>query len=1006
MCVLGFYFYLSRFNISENTKGILMGFNISLNFLILLIIKGLHVRLGGDEEKKVEKSSNLASHIALFFTGISLIIVSKLFQNDIFNYRLILCFSCFTILSSYFFISSLLKKNEQADAILDNLQEIKAKQNIFKLLKTKYFTSILVSTALTAVALVCVYSLFIKVSIIKYDSAIELSKIISIAVIIFSMLSILYELFLKEKAFYNLSINIHLILMPLVVFLFGIIFLINTFYFKVTEGDELFFFLPIMATVFLILSHFAFINLLLPVINTLYLPLKRQNQNDFYIKSCFWGFIIGTGLASLVLNHTLPKHNLINNSGYVVLSTIVTVILILLNRFLLYSNYKNALHSKLDIKGNNINIQKSFINTITQNIKDYTCIKIVRIINLLNIINPVKATDVLKKLAASEEPLVQRAGIISAIRFYILETYDQMSEISKTKFFPSSPNRDKIEQLLSRFEAINTKMRKDYYIHQLSISKSEIERVKGSILAKFAPKEQQYSILKRLVKDSELPVAKNAIISAAGFKEKDIIKSITEKMEIAELSNAAYSALLYTDGDSLQALDDAFYKTGQSEKVQLKIVRLFGEIANEKAVAFLLKKLNYTNQNIITAALEALSKVRFKLPGKKAIIIRHELEEVCRHLVWNTSMLTSLEKNNTSDILKNALEIEIEYNYKSIFDLLSLLFNPTSTELIRENLWGMDYEKAAFALELASLTITDELKPMILPIIRPMSKTERVKKMQTVFTTEKMSKREILYDLIQRDYKWINPWTRACAIMELSKFNNNEDVPLLLANMVNPDPMIAELSALSVHSINKDAYSENKEIFENEFTDIVGIKSLEAIEKHNIDKEDKMPLLKFEIIKYFQKIDEFSAIPGEILKNITDIATPQFFNKGDNIVNIDNLDISNYYYVVYSGEVLLKINNLAVKTFGEASFVSSLDLLIDYEATVSLYAQTNVRIYKINPADFADILNFYDEIPFSLLRKGSPDKLDVYRKVLKNEKQYYKKPKSKVKHFNTHSELR
>ncbi|MGM0496636.1 MAG: HEAT repeat domain-containing protein, partial [Bacteroidota bacterium] len=975
MLIVGFHFYLSRFNIPQFNMGVLVGFNISLNFLIILMIKGLHVRLGGDEEKKVEKSSNIASHIALFLAGILLIFVSILFKSDFFNYKLITYFSFSTITLSYFSISYLLKKDKRADAILDNLQEIKTKQNLFKLLKTKYFTSILVSTALTAIAIVCVYSLFIKVNISKYDSAIELSKMISIAVIIFSFLSILYELFLKEKAFYNFSINIHLILMPLVVFVFGSIFLTNTFYFRITQGDELFFFVPIMATVFLVLSHFSFFNLLLPVINTLYLPLKRQNQNDFYIKSCFWGFVIGIGLASLLIRHTLPELNFINNSGYVVLSTIVTVILVLLNRFLLYNNYKHALHNKLNIEENSEGIQKSFMKTITQKIKDYPGIKIVRIINLLYIINPVNTKRFLSELAISEDTLTQRAGIISAIRFYLLEIYDQMVEISKTKYFPSSPNRDKVEQLLRRFEEIKIKMQKNYYIHQLSISKSDIERVKGGILARFAPENQQYEILNRLVTDSELPVAKNAIISAAGFKEKEIVKSITEKLKIAELSNAAYSALLYIDKESLKILDNEFYKTGQSEKVQLKIVRLFGDIANETAVEYLLKKLNYTNQNIISAALEALSKSNFKLPEKKAVIIRHELEEVCRYLVWNTSLLIDIKKDETSDILVEALEIEIKYNYKSLFDLLSLLFNPASVELIRKNLWAKDYEKVAFALELASLIITDELKSMILPIIRPMTKTERVKKMQTIFTTEKMSKRDVLYDLIQRDYKWVNPWTKACAIMELSKFQENNDVPLLLANMVNPDPMIAELSALSVFSMNKTVYYENKKIFDNEFTDIIGNKSVEAIEKHNIDNADKMPVLKFEIIKYLQKIDEFSTIPGEILKSITDIVTPLFFPKGEEIDNIDNLDISNFHYVVCSGDVLLKINDIPVKTFGKESFVSSLDFLFDYDVEISLFAETNVRIYKIDSAKFADILSFYDEIPFSVLNNSSPNKL-------------------------------
>lgn len=970
---------------------ILASINIPLNFLILLTIRGLQARLGADKLKIVERNSNVSGNTALLISGMLFIIFFDALKGELSGPYPMTIFSLTTLATSAFFILRLLNKDKKASEILDNMQEIRVKQNIFKLIGSSYFVSILIIAALAALTIVLVYSLYVRVTIIKYEAAIDLAKMFAIAVLIYSFISNAYEFFLKERAFYNFSIKIHLILMPLVVITFGVLFLINTFYFKITEENELFFFIPILASVFLIFSQFSFTNLLLPVIHMLYLPLEEQNQNDFYIKSCYWGFTLGIGLAAAMEFYILPKLHFINNSGYVILAIGIVLLLILMNRFLIYRNYKTALQSKLKKEAGNNSSIKSFVDTIIDNIKTYPGTSMVRLINFLYTINPVKTKKTIHQLALSDDILKQRTGIISAMRFYLLELHESMLEISSTKYFPSSPNRDKIEQLLDRFEEVKNKMKKSYYIQQLSISKNTIERVHGGILADYAPQNQQYEILERLVKDRELPVAKNAIISAAGFKEKDIIKSIIKKLEIEELSNAAYASLLYVDEEAPDILEEAFYKTGQSEKVQLRIIRLLGDIANEKAVEYLLKKLSYTNQNIISASLQALSKTHFSLPEKKAVIIRHELEEVCKYIVWNSSLLLDLERYDAVDILLEAMNVEIEYNYKSLFDLLSLLFNPGSIDLIRKNLWNSDYEKVAFALELASLIITDELKPMILPLIRPMSNSERVKKMQTIFTTEKMTERDILYDIIQRDYKWINPWTKACAIMEVARIEKQEDLSLLLANMVNPDPMIAELSALSVRTLDKRAYIENKKILDKEFTEIIGQRSIETIENYHTRKEKQMPVLKFEIIKYLQKIDEFSDIPGEVLKYITDIVEPAYHTTGDVIVTIDNIDISSFHYIVYEGRVEMQINNVPVNVFDQGSFISSLDLLIDYNAEISLVATMDVGLYKINPTKFAYILSFYDEILNSIIKNTTANRTAIYNEVLKNEKRYRKR---------------
>jgi signal-transduction protein with cAMP-binding, CBS, and nucleotidyltransferase domain len=202
--------------------------------------------------------------------------------------------------------------------------------------------------------------------------------------------------------------------------------------------------------------------------------------------------------------------------------------------------------------------------------------------------------------------------------------------------------------------------------------------------------------------------------------------------------------------------------------------------------------------------------------------------------------------------------------------------------------------------------------------------------------------------------------------------------------------MIAELSAMSAFQINKETYYENKAILGQNFKAVVSDKALETIEQGEENNKDKMPILKFEIIKYLQKVDEFSDIPGEILKYLTDHITPLHFQTNEEIEKIDNLDISNYHYIIYSGTISLFINDRFVKTFKENTLISTLDLLIDYNATITLIANSDTKLYKIHPSEFTDNLNIYDEIPISIVKNTAASKTKPYNEVLKHDRLFKK----------------
>ena len=90
-----------------------------------------------------------------------------------------------------------------------------------------------------------------------------------------------------------------------------------------------------------------------------------------------------------------------------------------------------------------------------------------------------------------------------------------------------------------------------------------------------------------------------------------------------------------------------------------------------------------------------------------------------------------------------------------------------------------------------------------------------LERLQNTFPTEPMPKRDVLQLLIQKDYKWINRWTKACAIHDLSGYNDPEDTSIFIANLINPHPMLREAAAQALFKHNADILQQSMLRFDN-----------------------------------------------------------------------------------------------------------------------------------------------------------------------------------------------
>ncbi|HAS45833.1 MAG TPA: hypothetical protein DCS93_35455 [Microscillaceae bacterium] len=862
----------------------------------------------------------------------------------------------------------------------DSAQLIRSTNNAFKLLRKRFVNYLIIFAILSICVALFLEYWFLSVVETVYIRPNDLINFLSLfgGVMVSVSLIISWYVYRFVVNRYGLEKSLRLQPILLIVFIFFTLIVAYTLGHTLDAKRFVFFFFLLIATKFI---HDVLRNAIVSPIYRLYLlPIDVRLRFDTQAKlegfAQELGFLLG-GVALYVLA-VYTSITAIENI-YIALGLLVLLIIVIRA---MHSEYQRIIQKKLGEE--EISQADGFITMpeyIIQEIDQRNAAQIPTFLNILNTLDPISYKQAILKLLTSEDARIQKVALIEAAKFCILDSLPILEQIMELKYFSVLENAQLIRQTHDRLEGAKFRLVKIKYIEQLTQSKLFLERVFGAILCNYADDSIKTRLLNKLFRDPVALVRYYAVAASANTNNNLLHNFMIEKLREPQYSNAAFAAIVATGENIFQALDSAFYATGQKEIVQLRIVQAYGWIDSPKAVDLLLSKINYPNQNIGSMALEMLGKSGYTLEGNKAVPVRVELEEVCAVIIWNMVASGVLNASSCSDILKDALLSEIEYNYEKIYSLLSLLYDTNKVALIKVNLQSGDPEKAEFAFGLLDMTLEDDMKPMILPILSVSDFEEKIFRTRYVLpTTDDMDKKDVLLHLVQRDYKWVNRWTKACAIRELLQEGSSENVELLVSNIVNPDIILSEIACEALFKLDKEDFEVYAERFhfKNQYATLkeAASKVLNGNRNDSQDtdvmvsepgSEDQAPHMKFDIITFFTKINELQHIPGLVLSEIAKIATLQEFDAQKVIMIYDNIEDMDFY-VIYAGEVILRNKEKGeLARFGTNEMVHNWYFINETISDVELVTETPTSVYKIPKDRFNELQSFHDEIPNSIL---------------------------------------
>ncbi|SHG69046.1 ATP/ADP translocase [Chryseolinea serpens] len=499
---------------------------------------------------------------------------------------------------------------------------------------------------------------------------------------------------------------------------------------------------------------------------------------------------------------------------------------------------------------------------------------------------------------------------------------------------------------------------------KLSKSVRQSDRILAAKLLRKLVGPRTIFVLLELLRDVDPKVRYEALYTARKVKLSETWPVLIELLNSAAYSHHAAAALKEAGETALPTLEAAFHKSGQSDLVMLRIVQIMGSIGGKYALQLLWKKADYPDKRIVRQILNSLRFINYHAEGREAREVINLLESEMSKTIWNLAALDELPDVKEFLFLREALEEETRDNYDQIYILLSILYEPRSVQLVRENIESGDPDNIAFAMELLDLFIDPGVKPKLVPLLDDIAVPEKLKQLQIFFPRESYNPIQVINYILNRDFNLNNRWTKACAIYASAYISDFRISRGLVAQMFNTDKLLQETAAWVIYNKNKKEFeviSERLPVKDKKFLD-------SSIENNQLlDGLNDGFFLWVEKVMFLKQLPTFKNIHGAMLCDLADKITPLDLAFATRVKFTPD-DFNTPIFVLAHGSAQLKSDGILAASLKRGSVFG--DLFQDGVAPkiTSLEATERCVVFRINLMDFYYVMANHHELAQSLIK--------------------------------------
>lgn len=505
---------------------------------------------------------------------------------------------------------------------------------------------------------------------------------------------------------------------------------------------------------------------------------------------------------------------------------------------------------------------------------------------------------------------------------------------------------------------------------KLSKSARQQDRMLAAKLLRRLVSQKTIFVLLELLRDADPKVRFEALTTARRTRRTETWPVLIEMLSSPLYGHHAAAALKAAGDRVLTTLEAAFHKSGQSDLVMLRIVQIMGRIGGDQALQLLWRKADYPDKRIVKQILYSLRYINYRAQGREIRDVMALLDTEMSKTLWNLAALEELPRTPELKALRDALREEITQNYDQITMLLSILYDPQSVELVRENVESGDPDNIAFAMELLDLFVDPELKPKLLPLLDDTTTEQKLHLLQLHFPRERYTPIQVINYLLNRDYNLNNRWTKVCAIHASAYMPDFRISRGLIAQVFNNDRLLQETAAWVVYNKDKKVFGDIRERLphrDKKFLD-------SSIENNQLlDGLDDGFFLEIEMVMFIKELPLFEGIHGSLICDLADKITPIELQAGEN-VKISSEDEGRAILIVAHGEVSLMDESRPLKAMKKGSVYGELLHKAAGVKATHLIADERTVLFKITLLDFYFVMANHHELVQGLIKNIAEQK--------------------------------
>ncbi|MEN8248278.1 MAG: HEAT repeat domain-containing protein [Bacteroidota bacterium] len=485
-------------------------------------------------------------------------------------------------------------------------------------------------------------------------------------------------------------------------------------------------------------------------------------------------------------------------------------------------------------------------------------------------------------------------------------------------------------------------------LYNLAKSFSKDERILAAKLLRSLVNDTNIFVLLELLRDPNNEVRQQAIITARKVKKSESWPLLIELLNNKTFTYEASSALIAAGDKVLIVLDNAFHRSGQAQSVMLKIVHIMVEIGGKEAHELLWHKIDFPDRKIVRQILISLSSKGYNPTSKEKIVLNEILIEEIGKALWNITAKEELSEADFNNPLQNALDEEIQSNYEFIYMLLSVIYDPESIELVKENIELGTTEGSAYAIELLDIFLDPEMKPRLFPLLDDISAFEKLDKLQIYYPRQLYEEQETYDYLLNREANNVNRWTKACTLYAIAHNEGIEIDDTIVAHMFNPDPLLAELATWITYKNKPVQYNSVLRRMRSE---------AEALDRIIQRVENNNPLV-FDIVLQLRKMPELEGFNGLLLSQMVSATYTFRLREGEKF----SLERHKHeLYALQSGSLVTTMDGQTFKNPEDTSFLGAI-FSHNEDSKMETVAKKESIIMGLSMNDMFDICTNYPHL--------------------------------------------